>query len=240
LGAIERSSQEFDVFTAPGRGTVIRARCSSQGRGRGASDAGRAMAIDVGGVNLPYPGEVESGDGWVYRHTAQGTSVLVVDGLGHGPIAAEAASAAIRVFESEPELTGTSLIETIHGSLKGTRGAAVAVMDIPEEGELAFTGVGNISGVIWRDSSSQHMVSMNGIAGHHMGKTRQFRYPVSRDSVVVLYSDGLRSRWNLNDYRGLRSRSASLIAGTLLRDQGRGTDDVTVVVAKIGTARNDL
>jgi hypothetical protein len=49
---------------------------------------------------------------------------------------------------------------------------------------------------------------------------------------LVLHSDGLGTRWNLNAYPGLSAHHPSLIAGVLYRDFKRGTDDVTVLVAK--------
>jgi hypothetical protein len=48
--------------------------------------------------------------------------------------------------------------------------------------------------------------------------------------VVVLYSDGLQTRWRLEAYPGLVRRHPSLIAGVLSRDFARGRDDVTVLV----------
>ena len=114
-----------------------------------------------------------------------------------------------------------------------TRGAAVASVEASlSAGTLQFTGVGNISGVVHDGSAAaQHLVSMNGIVGHRLSKLREFSYPWTAGSVLVLHSDGLRNRWTLGSYPGLQARSAALIAGVLMRDHSRGTDDSSVAVA---------
>lgn len=63
-----------------------------------------------------------------------------------------------------------------------------------------------------------------------MRRRQAFTYPWSPDAVVVLHSDGLRTRWRLDAYPGLARRHPSLIAGVLYRDFARRRDDVTVLV----------
>jgi hypothetical protein len=48
--------------------------------------------------------------------------------------------------------------------------------------------------------------------------------------VLILHSDGLSARWDLDDYAGLRRRHPALIAGVLFRDHRRLRDDASVVV----------
>ena len=49
---------------------------------------------------LPYPGERVCGDGWAAHQTPERTMVLIVDGLGHGVGAAEAAQEALATFKN--------------------------------------------------------------------------------------------------------------------------------------------
>ncbi len=76
------------------------------------------------------------------------------------------------------------------------------------------------------------MVSHNGTAGHSAARIQEFHYPVPAGAIVVMFSDGLATQWDLQAYPGLRQRSASVIAGVLYRDFSRRRDDVTVVVAR--------
>ncbi|MBL8210266.1 MAG: ATP-binding protein [Bryobacterales bacterium] len=228
LGAIARMSDDWDVFTGPQSGTVIRARCGPK------AAAPRTPSLEVGGITLPMNGDPDSGDSWVVRsHSPDSLSMLMVDGLGHGYGAAQAANAAVDIFLRKPALSGVALMEELHAGLRTTRGAAVASVEASlSAGTLQFTGVGNISGVVHDGSAAaQHLVSMNGIVGHRLSKLREFSYPWTAGSVLVLHSDGLRNRWTLGSYPGLQARSAALIAGVLMRDHSRGTDDSSVAVA---------
>lgn len=228
LGAISRMSEEWDVFTAAEQGTVIRARCRPKTAPRTT-----AAPLEVGGIVLPLHGDPDCGDAWSVRcSSAESLSMLMVDGLGHGYGAALAANAAVEIFLRHPQLSGVPLMEELHAGLRTTRGAAIATVEARRSaGTLLFTGAGNISGVIHDGATTQHLVSMNGIVGHRIGKLREFSYRWTEGSVLVLHSDGLRSRWNLNSYPGLQSRSPALIAGVLMRDSRRGTDDSSVAVA---------
>ena len=61
---------------------------------------------------------------------------------------------------------------------------------------------------------------------------RRIEEGASLGGVVVLHSDGLKTRWHLDDYPGLAQRHPALIAGMLFRDHRRPHDDCSVVVAK--------
>lgn len=229
LGAIARMSNEWDVFSASQLGTVIRARCRRKSP-NGATPS--RPAVEFGGIVLPMAGDPDCGDSWAVRTTPPGFHMLMADGLGHGFGAALASKAAVDLFLKNPTMSGVALMEELHAGLRHTRGAAVAVVEANTlSGELLFTGVGNIAGVICDGPEAQHLVSMNGIVGHKLGKVRTFSYRWSDGSVLVLHSDGLRSRWSLSNYPGLQARSPALIAGVLLRDGSRGTDDSSVAVA---------
>jgi hypothetical protein len=79
---------------------------------------------------------------------------------------------------------------------------------------------------------THHLISFNGIVGHHMRRIQAFTYPWSAGALLILASDGLLTRWNLDAYPGLKAHYPSLIAGLLVGDFARGRDDVTVTVAK--------
>ncbi len=58
--------------------------------------------------------------------------------------------------------------------------------------------------------------------------------PLPERALVVLHSDGLTSKWNLEAYPGLRERDPHLVAATLMRDAGVRHDDASVIVARNG------
>lgn len=228
LGAIKRLSDEFDIYSVPGKGAAL----VSQLWLRKPTGGRQAAPLEIGAVCLPKPGEVVSGDAWAVEWRGGHCVILVADGLGHGPDAAAASRAAVNALRTRPQLAPAALVEFAHGALRGTRGAALAVADIDLAHEVRYAGVGNISGVVRSPSDARHMVSHAGIVGHEARKVQEFVYPWSEDSLLVMHSDGLATHWDLDQYPGLAGRLPSLIAGVLYRDFALGRDDVTVVVAK--------
>jgi anti-sigma regulatory factor (Ser/Thr protein kinase) len=226
LGAVSRLADEFEIHSAPGVGTAILARVWAS-----VAPAGPGLARGV--VSIPKPGQEMCGDGWAVAGAPGAERVLVVDGLGHGPDAARVSIEAARVFRAHAAQSPGEILERMHAALRATRGgaAAVAALDAAA-GELRFAGVGNIAGSVVSGAETRSMVSHNGIVGHEMRKVQEFTYPWTPGSLLVMHSDGVNTRWSLDRYAGLRGRDPALVAGVLLRDHLRGTDDATVLAAR--------
>lgn len=228
LGSISRLSTRFDAYSASGQGAVILSQVWSKRETKG-----ELARYEIGAVCLPMHQGEGCGDGWSVRMESDHLEFIAVDGLGHGEFAAMAADEAIRIFEGSSEANLEMRMQDLHGALKKTRGAAVALGEIKSGGpKLRFVGVGNISGAVFGYLRSQSMVSCNGTVGHVVNRLKQFEYPWSRDSILVLHSDGLSSKWDLKDYPGLQMRHPAVIAGVLYRDHHRSTDDANVLVIR--------
>jgi anti-sigma regulatory factor (Ser/Thr protein kinase) len=117
LGAITRQSEFAEVASWPGLGTVVLARFEPRKAGNPRS-AGRAR---WGAVNIPKPGEEVCGDAWSIADSPEGLTLLVADGLGHGPQAAAASLEAVQVFQRHKAHQVTTLLDYIHGGLRPTR-----------------------------------------------------------------------------------------------------------------------
>ena len=234
LGAITRLATLWDLYSVPGQGTALLARVVHRADPVSAGRLPHPAApspVAVGVVCVPYPGETVCGDAWMVIQQAGCCLALVVDGLGHGPEAADAAHAVVQACQRHPIRTPEALLAAAHAAAQGTRGAAVGLAQIDMATQVIhFAGVGNIAGVVWTASGSRGLASHNGIVGHDMRRRPAFTYPWSPDALVVLHSDGLQTRWRFDAYPGLTRRHASLIAGVLYRDFVRGRDDVTVLV----------
>ncbi len=233
LGAIVRQASLVDLYTAPGSGTALLARLWA----RAAPLPAAAGALEVGTVHLPRSGEDVCGDGWAVEQQPGRCLILVADGLGHGPQAADAARAAVRIVREHAALDPTEIVRRIHAALRSTRGAAVALAELRlDDQELRFVGVGNVAGTVFAAAGSRSTVSHNGTAGVEARKIQEFVYPFPKGAVLVMHSDGLATHWRLEKYPGLAARDPGLTAAVLYRDFGRGRDDVTVLVAREGAA----
>lgn len=231
LGAIRRLSNEFDLYSRPGQGTVIVARLYPES---GAAEAkAPANRFIIGAVRAPLRGESVSGDNWALRTAQNGPVVLVADGLGHGYGAAQASEEAVNVLHRATSLEPVSVLQTVHGALRATRGAAVAVASIDVAADrLTFAGVGNVSAMIFKGSTLQHLVSHNGTAGQAVRKFQDFAYLWPQGGTLLMHSDGITTSWRLDSYPGLAERHPSLVAAVLYRDASRGRDDACVVVLR--------
>ncbi len=229
LGAVRRLSHVFDCYSRPGNGSLFMARVRA-----GAPPPETPPALYAwGAVSVAKRGEEACGDAWRVKRLGEDLSVLAVDGLGHGPLAADAARAATQAYESGHGGADTETIERLHRALRPTRGAAASIVSLRgDSNEVTFIGVGNVLGVVASDLEMRRMVGFNGTLGHALKRTRPFVYPTRGDTVAVLASDGLGTHWSLDAYPGLSRRHPTLIAAALYRDFDRSRDDVTIVVAK--------
>jgi anti-sigma regulatory factor (Ser/Thr protein kinase) len=228
LGALQRTAGSFDLYSQPGTGTAAVARVFADGR-RPLPHAG-----SVGVVRQAKSGEPVCGDNWIVRWFTDGWVCAVADGLGHGVIANDAASAIIEAVRGAPShFSPVEIVEAAHRAAKPTRGAAFGVAVFDEAaGVVRYAGIGNIAAVVLNGAERRHLVSHNGIVGHEYRKVSEFSQPWRPESVFVLHSDGIGTHWDLIRYPGLLARDPGLIAGVLYRDFTRGRDDATVVVVK--------
>jgi anti-sigma regulatory factor (Ser/Thr protein kinase) len=227
LGAVRRLSDEFDIFSQPGKGTILVSQIHA--RDRTAAPPG----FTVGLASRPVSGETVSGDAWAVRLGEDNVLLMVADGLGHGVLAADASGAAVEAFNRSTEKAPSNLVQVMHSALRGTRGAAVAVASVDfKEARVRFAGLGNIAGTVIAGGKSQAMVSHNGTAGYEARQIREFIYPWSPDSVVVMHSDGLSSNWNASSFPGLLRRHPSVIGALLYRESARDRDDACVLVGR--------
>lgn len=228
LGAVARLADDFDLHSAVPQGTAVLARVR----------AGRAArvgthAICAGGVSTCAPGEAVCGDGWTLALDGERGSVLVADGLGHGPDAAEAAQAAVDVFAEDPFTDCRAFIQQAHARLRSTRGAALAVFQADaNEGMVRYAGAGNVQARLVSGVADRTLVTQHGTAGVNIRSVDAAQCAWPAHALLVVYTDGIESRWRSESLAPLLQRDPALVAAVLLRDHGRGRDDATVVVLR--------
>jgi len=228
LGAVARQADIFDVF-ADHRGAVLLARLYPR------SD--RQADLPYGVSQHSLHNDPACGDVWHLAIHGRDISALIVDGLGHGEDAERAARAGEKAFALSPFGAPTLLMEDMHREMIGSRGGAVAFAQFHAgRASLSFTGVGNIGASLIASDKSRGLASHPGIVGGQYRKAQPFDYAHVNGHLLIMYSDGLQSRWNLQDYPGLVHRHPAVIATVLHRDFCRGRDDVTVLVVALEAA----
>ncbi|VFR47331.1 Phosphoserine phosphatase rsbX [plant metagenome] len=230
LGAVKRLANDFDVHTVVPDGTVCVARIR---RGRPDFRYVRPAPLHVGAICVAAPGERECGDAWAVALAPDRVCAIVADGLGHGPEAAKASSAATQAFARHAGEDPGDVVQCVHQALQATRGAAVCVTDWDLAGAtLAYAGAGNINGRLLSGVFDKSIVTQHGTAGAQIRRPGVATTDVPRYALVVLHSDGIESRWKPDRLRPVLQRDPTLVAAILWRDHTRHRDDVTVVVLR--------
>ena len=231
LGAVRRLAADFHLHSAVPDGTVVVARV----RAAGAPAPLQASPVVAAGISVALAGEIVCGDAWALTVDGTSTSVLVADGLGHGPDAAEASRAAVEVFTDDPASDARSLVTAMHQRLRRTRGAAVMLLQLDEEGSrIRSCGAGNVVARVVTGDSDRTVLTQHGTAGVQIRTPEEATMDWPDHAIVVVHSDGIESRWDPRRLMPVLRRDPMLAAALLLRDHSRGRDDATVVVLRRG------
>lgn len=225
LGAVKRVADVLDLY-ADHRGSVLLARIYPKGFSR--------ADLRFGASHHPLHTEAVSGDGWAMRVGEDAIAAMMVDGLGHGPQAHDAAVAGTHAWLAEARADPVTAIAAMDAGMRGTRGGAVAVARYDRKSDtLNFTGVGNIAGSLQDLEASRGLASHPGIVGMQARRSRPFEFSPAHGRLLILHSDGLQSRWNLRDYPGLATRHPAVVTALLHRDFSRGRDDAAVFAIRL-------
>ncbi|HEY9681451.1 MAG TPA: ATP-binding protein [Oculatellaceae cyanobacterium] len=225
LGAIRRMSDECNIFSQIGSGTVVHVRVWN-------SPPKTGQAFSFGGFTVPKNGEHLSGDKWMVLQKEGIVYSMLVDGLGHGLEAFEAAQLAKQSFRENWHKPPVVMMNGLHAALRGSRGAvgAVARLNLADN-RLDYCGLGNVTAIVVSELGRKHLVSMNGTLGYDAPRFREFSYVWTPSSLLVMHSDGLSSRAG-DAVVALEKLPAPLVAGWLYQQHAKTIDDATVLVLK--------
>jgi hypothetical protein len=184
-------------------------------------------------------GEEVSGDRACIGHTDAGVLVGVVDGLGHGADADEAAHRAGVVLEDPATgMRVTEALQRCHAALRGTRGAVIALAAFPADAtDMEWLAVGNIEGILVRGRAGrpgrEMIVQRPGIVGHHMPLLRSATVPLRIGDTLVFATDGVR-REVAQAASGRGPTRWEGGAAELLEQFATGNDDALLLTARYG------
>lgn len=223
-GAPHRAGRDDRAATTPGPGAASQNRSSP------------VAGVRAGGVNIPYGGAEYSGDAWGWVRAGDRVTLLLADGLGHGPEAARASSAAVTALYRWAHLSPAESLRRLHEALRDTRGAAVAAAQLDlSAGRLRFAGIGNVGARLRTGSTWRALLSRPGIVGVHRPATlREEEADWSDDPLLILHTDGLPSRWTSPSGPGPAPADPAVTAAVTIRDASSPArpvrDDTAVAV----------
>jgi len=243
FGAMRRLLDEFDVYTTVKHTTrrLSSARRTTWGtallgRKWAAADdeerrQARRSARRVGCWSRPRPGEEMNGDAYYIGEHDGETLLAVVDGLGHGRGANEAARAAVDTLEQWRGEPLDEVVLGVHDALRATRGAVMgAVVLDPARETFTYAGIGNVEVRVLGASEPARPIPTNGTLGARLSQVRVWPHRWAEGTTLVIASDGISATWDATAYPGITAKSPQILAGVLLRDFARNSDDATVLV----------
>jgi len=180
----------------------------------------------------------------------------VVDGLGHGPYAEKAARAAIDCVARHCSESLPDIFAVCNEVIRGTRGVAMGIAVIDEETrQLTYAGIGNTRALIvgerppaptgshgdrpFRGGAEGRPIRMSsnwGIVGGGYKTLTPKTVPLMPGDLVILSTDGVDEAIDLAGYSDALRADLQRLAGKILRDWGRETDDAAVLVFSMEVA----
>lgn len=234
LGAISRLSSFCQIYSQVNWGTVVYCKINP---GAQEDEPFGSKNFHADALTVCKPGETKCGDGYSIVQTPTRLNIFLGDGLGHGPNAHEASQAAVQSFERHigQHPSPPDLLRSIHQEVKKTRGlvGSVALINTRDK-MIRLCGVGNISTRVYSGIVLKNYMSYNGILGMNVPNTMNVQeHAMERFQTVIMFSDGIKTRWDITDYVNLLKCHPLLIAAVIYKDHARRTDDMSVLVARI-------
>jgi phosphoserine phosphatase RsbX len=190
--------------------------------------------LDWGWVGAALEGP-ESGDLHLVIMAPDRALVALIDGLGHGPEAAEAAREAAALLKDYAALPLDELVQHCHEGLRKTRGVVMSLAAVDRRSStLEWCGVGNVEGVLFRADATrarprEALTSRGGVVGYRLPPLKVTSLPLYRNDVLVLATDGIRSDFAdaVDD-----QLAAQAIADAVFERCAKSTDDALVLAVR--------
>ena len=190
--------------------------------------------MEVASFARPCLGERVSGDTVVIEHRDDILFLAIVDALGHGPQANAVANRAERFLRNG---WSSDILDTLHGlhsELKGTIGAAAGLCVVDSVSrDVRYAGIGN---TVLRTFGSQatRLISTDGIIGSRFRTPVVQAAPLNESGIMLLYTDGVSDRFDIEQYPQIQYHSAAAIARKIVASFGKAYDDATCLAMRYG------
>ncbi|HVG19714.1 MAG TPA: ATP-binding protein [Blastocatellia bacterium] len=242
LGAIKRMADEFHIFsnvksqtrrlsaygrTTHGTAIVFRKYVGS------AREVKHRKAL-WGAMTRPSTGFEENGDAYMVKRVGDRLLLAMIDGLGHGLGALQAANEAVAAIEEFGSQPLESIIRSTHEALRPTRGAVLGLASVDcAAGVIEYAGIGNTDLRVLGGRSPIRFISLNGTLGSRLDRVKVFKEQLPKVATVIMSTDGISERWDLDSYPGLLGLHPQLLCAVVMRDYSRPNDDATILCGRL-------
>ncbi|HEX4644161.1 MAG TPA: SpoIIE family protein phosphatase [Verrucomicrobiae bacterium] len=196
---------------------------------------GAGVMMDWSVATRPIAGQSVSGDLYLVKPFKNRILAAVIDGVGHGDEAAEAARQAMEIMDIHAAEPVISLVKRCHDALLRTRGVVLTVAKLDTvENTMTWLGVGNVEGRLWRaDAGASHpresVLLRGGLVGYQLPALQASVIPVAAGDLLILATDGIHPSFEDGVNRNETPRQ---IADEIMSRHFKGNDDALVLVVR--------
>ena len=228
LGTVNRLMDELEVSSTAALGTRILCRRWLRAK----ADKAIFHGWQVGVATRPRHFAAANGDAFVIHEWNGQLIAGVIDGLGHGEPAQEAALAAQSYVRSHYDSEFDRLFCGVSRACRGTRGVVMALARFESPTTMTLANLGNIEMRPWTGAERLQIIVQRGFLGVRENHVRVQQHRWDPSWMLVLHSDGLRTHWQWADFPGLEREPPQAVANKLLGILAKKDDDATILAVK--------
>jgi anti-sigma regulatory factor (Ser/Thr protein kinase) len=195
--------------------------------------SGEYGGLEYGAYGICCSGELVSGDGVFVEQKDESVIFAIIDALGHGPRANAISVRAKGALRSSWSQDAAETLRMLHRALSDTEGAAASVCLLnPESKAMQAATVGNTS-IKVMGGSGQTLAATAGTLGSSFRSLQVHSVTLRPGQSILLHTDGLSDRSDLESLPASSKSSASAAAKALVDKCGKSHDDATCMVVNI-------
>ena len=189
-------------------------------------------------VKRSFLNDPHCGDECAYWRDNDKITLCVVDGLGHGWKAEEAAKAAIDYVAKHVSEPLPNIFAGCDRAIRHTQGVVMGIAVVGENaGTLTYAGIGDPRIIIARVQCPApglegivRLPNRPGVVGGGCRSALPETVPFSSDDLVILCTDGILGVVDIASYEDALCADVQQLAERIVRDWGREKDDVAVLI----------
>jgi len=160
--------------------------------------------------------------------------LCLVDGLGHGEFAKEAARVALSFVDENLSMPLPELFHNCDQAIRHTRGVAMAIAIVNRsENIVSFAGIGNIHGAIVGKENIR-LTSNSGIVGGGYRDLAPEIIPLSSNGLLGLFTDGIQESVDMTNASISAQPDLAVMANDIYETWGLKSDDSGILIYRNG------
>lgn len=176
--------------------------------------------------------DTECGDTGIIEKFNNKIFIAILDVLGHSKEAYKTADVCEKFLEKNYRKDLIEIMKNLNEHIKGSSGAVVCLclLDV-KTGDVKCAGIGNIA-IRKFGSSNVRIIPRSGIVGYVMAAPKEEILKLYDGDILVLYTDGVKEHFELEDYPELLKDDAKTVATHIVHQFGKEEDDAACIALR--------